>query len=71
MFSWYKKHLVNLSLGHKFQPTCYFKRERDLSLPLSELFLQVPFGNHMLTIQECSCCDILQSTLPANLSLIE
>jgi len=68
MFSWYKGHLVGPSLGHKFQPTWYFKRETDVFLPLSEPFLQVPFGSHMLTTQESSYPDILQSSLPATYS---
>lgn len=68
MFSWYKRHLVSPSLGQKFHPTCYFKRERDLSLPLSEPFFQVPFGKHMVIMQESSCPDSLQSNLPATYS---
>lgn len=38
----------------------YFRRERDFSLPLSETFLQVPFGKYMLPIQESSCSGISQ-----------
>lgn len=68
IFSCYNRHLVSPSLGHKLQPTCYFRR--DISLILSEPLLQVPFGNHMLAIQEGSCPNILQSKLPDTYNII-